>query len=173
MRHRRADTRLWGSRTAIRTEPSSRQATPPQRLLAPGSWLDEGSSPKRRRPYVLASRRSPARLGRAGCRVCRGSLAPYVRWSANSPATPRTRSRRRRGALRAVLGRHEQPDQALQPGPLPSCGSSVARPAVAIKSARPGENTDLRTYASPPAGPAGDAHATLEPSADQAPEFLT
>ena len=38
-----------------------------------------------------------------------------------------------------------QPAQALRAGPLPSCGSSVARPAVAIKSARPGQNTGLRT----------------------------
>ena len=57
-----------------------------------------------------------------------------------------------------------QPAQApIRAGPLPSCGSSVARPAVAIKSARPGKTPASEPTSSPPTGPAGDAHATLEP----------
>src|ERR1700733_12857410 len=56
------------------------------------------------------------------------------------------------------------PTHVLQPGqtpagagPLPSYGSSVARPAVAIKSARPGTTPASEPKSSPPTGPAGDA----------------
>jgi hypothetical protein len=51
---------------------------------------------------------------------------------------------------------HPWPGQQWQSNPR----GKAARPSSEPKS-------------SPPTGPAGDAHATLEPRADQAPEFLT
>jgi uncharacterized protein (DUF2267 family) len=66
------------------------------------------------------------------------------------------------------------PDPQPGAGPLPSYESSVARPEVAIKSARPGIITPAsEPKSSPPTGPAGDAMQPWNPRADQAPELLT
>jgi hypothetical protein len=67
-----------------------------------------------------------------------------------------------------------QPAQALRAGPLPSSGASVTRPAVAIKSARPGllaqpQNLRRRHLPDQP----GMLMQPWNPCADQAPELLT
>src|SRR5437773_7400026 len=53
--------------------------------------------------------------------------------------------------------------------PTPSSLSSVARPAAANRIHELDSNVPLRTQRVATSRPAGDAHATLEPRADQAP----
>jgi hypothetical protein len=83
---------------------------------------------------------------------------------------PRSQDARARQRLPLMCCNGPGPDPAWS---TPSCGSSVARPAMAIKSARPCESTGLRTYASPPTGQAGMLMQPWNPRADQAPELLT
>ena len=85
------------------------------------------------------------------------SIAPH---RASSPDSSAPAARQAAAQSATVPGRKSPataPTHVLQPGqpvsragPLPSCGSSVARPAVAIKSARPGinrpQNLSVATY---------------------------
>jgi len=64
--------------------------------------------------------------------------------AAQQAATQRPRSQGARARQRLPFMCCNRP-MPFRAGPLPSSGSSVARPAVAIKSARPGD-TGLRTF---------------------------
>jgi len=142
--------------------------TPPARQPPAPALSAARRSPGQSRPAAGARAGHPPAVPSAPLRASSDSSAPAAQQAATNGHGPRVQEPGNGSHSCAATG-----PGPIRAGPLPSCGSSVARPAVAIKSARPSKNTGLRTYASPPTGPAGDAHATLEPCADQAPEFLT
>ena len=130
--------------------------TPPARPRPAPAPCAPTRSPGRSRPAVAALHPAPS--------SATGST-PAAR-AGGDASRPRSQGGRARRRLPLMCCNRARPRRA---GPLPSSGASVARPAVAISrtrlSLRPPLDATHRTNR--------DAHATLEPRADQVPELLT
>jgi hypothetical protein len=121
----------------------------------------------------------PTRRLNGGCpSSCSTSYLSSISSGSSRPGAQQAATHRPRSQERKSPGNGSHSCAATGPDSNPGWSTSLmrvirGRPAVAIKSARPRTSPASEPSSSPPTGLAGDAHATLEPRADQAPESLT